>query len=348
MTIEEARGAMFSVTDQRAFGSILLASYLPCAYRKDPKLRHAPTAEEAISWESFEEITNGAWRPAPKVSETNTGSGTTCGFLPAWFLWRLGCIDGNLVNRTCRSAGGAIVSTYEAGWNICAVRGACAREARDAQGNVRVVKRRQHACYVKIHDHAENTRRFAAGELRPRLGDIIHVNTQPGTNRDHVFIYLNDFEDPDGTERWQTAEAGGPTPEYAGKQMEAPFWREQAVFSNKRTVAQGAGPIRLLSREPGMRSPVSDTRTLMGWVDLDRITGWDAPVFDPGRRSSVPGYPPPVKLPNGQTMPWSVLAAAGGVLPGLGGGAPPSMPPLPGDVTLPGGISIPNPFGGLR
>src|SRR5262249_21777979 len=27
------------------------------------------------------------------------GSGTTCGFLPHWMLWRLGCTDTNLINR---------------------------------------------------------------------------------------------------------------------------------------------------------------------------------------------------------------------------------------------------------
>jgi hypothetical protein len=134
--------------------------------------------------------------------------------------------------------------------------------------------------------------------------------------------------------------------------MKAPFWREQAVFSNKRTVGRSLGAIKLLSREPGLTSPITDTRSLMGWVDLDRITDWGPFVLNPGRRSSVPGYPPPVKLPNGHTIPWSVLEAGagilGGLLPGLGGGAPTvPVPPVPepGTITLPGGITIPNPFG---
>src|SRR5436305_6156829 len=33
------------------------------------------------------------------------GAGTTCGFLPHWLLWRLGCRDATLVNRTCRGEG---------------------------------------------------------------------------------------------------------------------------------------------------------------------------------------------------------------------------------------------------
>lgn len=337
---------MLTVTDRRAFGSILLASYLPCAYRTDPEKRRTPSAEEAVSWESFEEITNGVWRPAPYVDERRPGSGTTCGFLTGWFLWRIGCKDRNVVNRTCAAADGSPIGRYSAGHNICAVRGACG-------GNGDADKRR-HAHYVRVHGDPANTAAFASGALRPKLGDVVHVNTKPGTNKDHVLIFLNAFQDADGTERWQTAEAGGPTPEYAGQQMKAPFWREQAVFSSRRTVAPGPGAIRLLSREPGRSSPVTDTRSLMGWVDLDRIRDWGPLVLNPARRSSVPGYPPPVKLPNGQTLPWSALEAGAGMigalLPGLGAGglapptpAPPELP-APGTITLPGGFTIPNPF----
>jgi hypothetical protein len=33
------------------------------------------------------------------------GSGTTCGFLPHWLLWRIGCSDANLVNRSVPEQG---------------------------------------------------------------------------------------------------------------------------------------------------------------------------------------------------------------------------------------------------
>lgn len=345
---------MVTVTDRRAFGSILLASYLPCAYRTDPSLGHRPTPEEAVSWESFEEITNGVWRPAPYKDAGHSGSGTTCGFLPSWFLWRIGCTDRNVVNRTCVGADGTAIGRYKAGDNICAIAGAC--------GGRGDPESRRHAYYVPINGNRPNAQAFAAGELRPKLGDIVHVNTKPGSNQDHVFIFLNDFRDDNGTERWQTAEAGGPTAEYAGKQMSVKFWREQAVFSSKRTVGDAAaGAIKLLSREPGPHQPVTDTRFLMGWVDLDRIAAWGPFVLDAGRKSSVPGYPPPVKLPNGQTVPWSTLSAGGGLLdglvPGLGlpptgiaGPGPEPQPATPGGdqptgITLPGGITLPNPFG---
>ncbi len=42
------------------------------------------------------------------------GSGTTCGFLPHWLLWRLGCRDDTLVNRSCPDEG----LTFRTGQNL--------------------------------------------------------------------------------------------------------------------------------------------------------------------------------------------------------------------------------------
>lgn len=49
-----------------------------------------------------------------EIAKDYGGIGTTCGYLPAWMLWRLGCRDPRIVNRSEPQAG----LTYRIGMNI--------------------------------------------------------------------------------------------------------------------------------------------------------------------------------------------------------------------------------------
>jgi hypothetical protein len=96
-----------------------------------------------------------------EITKDYGGIGTTCGYLPAWMLWRLGCRDPRLVNRSEPSAG----LVYTVGRNISAiVNGGTALGA---------------------------WRLYQAGRAEPAPGDILYfgvVSPTGGISREHVAV----------------------------------------------------------------------------------------------------------------------------------------------------------------
>ncbi len=120
-----------------------------------------------------------------------TGSGTTCGFLCHWLMWRLGVRDEKITVKTLGKSGAQVNVTiglvnrgapgyeYHNGFNI-----ACITSNRN---------------FIKRGTTPYN-------QSKPKLGDIIWIDTETYQNA-HVFVYLG--EKRVGTETyWITAESG--------------------------------------------------------------------------------------------------------------------------------------------
>ena len=115
-----------------------------------------------------------------EIAQDFGGKGTTCGFLCHWLLWRLGCTDRDVVNR---SAPGGF--TYRVAQNI----------SRIWNGGRPPFER------------VLNTGRVPAGE-RPQKGDIVFIATPGGpSTTEHVFVFVEETQ-RDGRTYWRGADAG--------------------------------------------------------------------------------------------------------------------------------------------
>jgi hypothetical protein len=123
------------------------------------------------------------------------GSGTTCGFLPHWLLWRLGCRDNTLVNRSCPDEG----LTFRIGENLSIFQ---------------PTAKRPRPSWVPL-DTEQKTRDAAAGR-GPAPGDFVIIrggfwkDADGNRTRDsaHIFVLL-DVTQADGKKVvWRVAQTG--------------------------------------------------------------------------------------------------------------------------------------------
>lgn len=128
-----------------------------------------------------------------EISLDYGGRGTTCGYLPIWIWWRLGCTDPVLINRTDKSAG----LVYKVGMNIAAI----------VNGGKRL------RAWRTLKDGG-----------RPLPGDVVYYANDPpkiehdadGNPIKNFHEHVNVAIDCSGQE-WRTGDAGRTSP--AGTQM---------------------------------------------------------------------------------------------------------------------------------
>lgn len=110
-----------------------------------------------------------------EIAKDFGGAGTTCGFLCHWLMFRLGCRDKSLVNRTEHDEG----LRYVPGANISKIR---------------------NNPYFHVYDPSDiyDT---------PALGDVVFIsNGAPAT--EHVFIFLEETNAESDEILWTSADAG--------------------------------------------------------------------------------------------------------------------------------------------
>ncbi len=121
------------------------------------------------------------------------GFGTTCGFLPLWMLWRLGCRDNTLVNRAAPNEG----LTYRIGENIS------------------IFSARKRPSWIRL-DSEIDTRAVANGG-GPKPGDACVIrggnwkNPQTGVrDRDsaHIMVLLEVLKADGKKIQWRVAQTG--------------------------------------------------------------------------------------------------------------------------------------------
>lgn len=124
------------------------------------------------------------------------GMGTTCGFLPHWLLWRFGCRDNTLVNRSSPPEG----LTYRVGWNISMF-------TPDGK--------RTPPSWMTMNE--QRTRDAASGKGGPNSGDFVVVRggywLNPSTGKhdldsQHIFVLLDVVEANGKAVSWRVAQAG--------------------------------------------------------------------------------------------------------------------------------------------
>ena len=123
-------------------------------------------------------------------------SGTTCGFLPHWLLWRLGCRDATLVNRTSPDDGlmfriGKNLSIFQSEW------------------------KKPIASWVPVNT-ADETMKLMSKKDGPQCGDFVIVRggmwKDDGGERTrdsaHIFVLLDVLEATDRKVVWRVAQSG--------------------------------------------------------------------------------------------------------------------------------------------
>lgn len=139
------------------------------------------------------------------------GSGTTCGFLCHWLMWRLGCRDPKIVNRSDPSSG----LKYRIGMNIA------------------MIYRGGGSPWVTMKPG-----------MTPQPGDVCLVSNGPSST-EHVFVFVSQEIDIDGSIHWNTADAGQRDP--SGPFVAAKWCRRKLVGN------------------------VLGDRKVMGWIPLAQL-----------------------------------------------------------------------------
>jgi len=118
------------------------------------------------------------------AKDYSTGYGTTCGYLPHWLLWRLGCTDGKLINRYEPDT----PFKYRNGKNI---------------NNIFA-----HPAFINLIAVKNNNTRFLEGSIYPKAGDAVIIKGA-AANTEHVFVVLDEGSWTDGeTGSWHIAQMG--------------------------------------------------------------------------------------------------------------------------------------------
>lgn len=124
------------------------------------------------------------------------GMGTTCGFLPHWLLWRFGCRDNTLVNRSSPPEG----LTYRIGENLSIFQPA---------------PKRLRPSWMKMDE--QRTRDAATGKGGPKPGDFVIIRGGYWKNKStgirdvdsaHIFVLLDVLEANGKTVKWRVAQSG--------------------------------------------------------------------------------------------------------------------------------------------
>ena len=148
------------------------------------------------------------------------GFGTSCGCLPHWLLWRLGCSDTSLVNRS------EVGYRYRPGQNISI-----------------------------IYNHPK-TKKSPQVAFLPKAGDLIlvddqewmksHVEAKEKYLHQHVFCFVRQTQDG-GKTVWETAESGHASSKAATGVVEAgPSSRQLTVANGKVWLTQEGGGMRFV------------------------------------------------------------------------------------------------------
>lgn len=121
----------------------------------------------------------------PKFSEVCKdfeGSGTTCGFLCHWLLWKLGVRDPTIVNRSEPGDG----LKYRVGMNIASI----------------------------FRGGKSPWHKMKPGDT-PEPGDVCFISNGPPST-EHVFVFFSQEVDDSGSITWNTADGGqlGPGGKY--------------------------------------------------------------------------------------------------------------------------------------
>ncbi|MCC7425323.1 MAG: hypothetical protein IT557_00315 [Alphaproteobacteria bacterium] len=188
------------------------------------------------------------------------GSGTTCGFLPHWLLWRFGCRDNTLVNRSSPPEG----LTYRMGEHLSIFQ---------PNGYKKIVRE----SWVAL-DNEFKTREAANGR-GPKPGDFIIIRggywkNKATQKRDldsaHIMVLLEVLHADGKKVRWKVAQTGAMTNNFRqaghittlegevrdGEMQEADFTRKgpNIVFT-----------VNIIDEEWNF------PRRVVGYTDLDRV-----------------------------------------------------------------------------
>lgn len=167
------------------------------------------------------------------LRDFSPGFGTTCGFLCHWLLWRLGCTNHEIINR---SAPG--FPTYRPGANI----------SRLYQGGKPPFIRTVNATAIR-------------DGLRPQLGDIVFIKTDPNNRTgagEHVCVFLEETTE-NGRIVWKSADAG----------QKNSAGQECARFVTREFIPFGSG---------GKLRRDGFDRVIMGWLSLANLNFGPPPV----------------------------------------------------------------------
>jgi hypothetical protein len=201
------------------------------------------------------------------IAKDYGGSGTTCGFLPHWLLWRLGCTDNIKVKGNDRK----LVNRNEPD-----------SEYQYFDGD-NLVHFSQSAAFTPI-----TLQQMKDGSL-PKKGDIVLVTSDakqppsakmPGTdataeekqawenwvhwnNKAHVFVFLGTGGD---STSWKYAESGYPVKTYDAKGKKD-VTRESAV----RNAPGALRKVKLEGSHPTC-DIAGDYRRITGWLSLDKLS----------------------------------------------------------------------------
>jgi hypothetical protein len=174
------------------------------------------------------------------IAKDYGGSGTTCGFPTHWVLWRLSCDDSALVNRYEPDTG----FTYTDGENLSKIAG--------------------HSAFVRLDNSKNNREQFLNGSIRPRPGDTIFITGGKKTDAkgkekydEHVYMVIGE---PTGSAKdkieWPVTNSG---------------MGEEGKQKGKIISARG------VSRKGGEWKDTLDGRTLLGWLDIDKLNAGTNP-----------------------------------------------------------------------
>jgi hypothetical protein len=193
------------------------------------------------------------------IAKNYAGAGTTCGFLPHWLLWRLGCRDNTLVNRACPDE----ELTYLDASNLSILL---------------PTRERPRASWVPLIT-AARTREVASGR-GPTTGDFIIIRGRNWKDKDgkrtqdssHIFVLL-DVKRADGKEVvWRVAQCGGTN----NARQQAGHITTITGKVVEEAVPEGAEPYmapgpNIVFHAQIIGEPPNFPRRVIGWTNLDAI-----------------------------------------------------------------------------
>lgn len=222
----------------------------PTKTKRVPDPKHSVSKEAKDKWKALGNIDVEAQRAAQPGY-------TTCGALPQHVVKRLGIKD-----HWIASGGLYGVAFGDPTWNKDGkIKAENDEEAKKAHGPRAWVDKDK-----KVHKGGargmgvwvENT-----GDGRPKAGDIYLlgvVGTTPPQIK-HIGIFVSATDNGDGTETWETADAG--------QGVKA---QQKATYSKKEhDVKQGEQPARIYNKNDKTVTGMADKGTVLGWVDLEAL-----------------------------------------------------------------------------
>ncbi|MBX3498589.1 MAG: hypothetical protein KF889_04030 [Alphaproteobacteria bacterium] len=186
------------------------------------------------------------------------GMGTTCGFLPHWLLWRFGCRDNTLVNRSSPPEG----LTYRIGANLSIFQ---------------PTKAQPRPSWIRLDE--QKTRDAASGRGGPKPGDFVIIRggfwlekSTGERTRDsaHIFVLLDVLEANGKTVKWRVAQSGVSNNAFQQGAHITTLTGELREGEVLEANTQAKGPnlvfvANILGEEPNF------PRRVIGYVDIDKI-----------------------------------------------------------------------------